>query len=318
MVLIQTSHRMYSVLRRSGISTLSLLKAIDRASTNWQVLPTLSSRRSVQTTSGLLQEPNKSSRALILYAFDHVNNKSKDDFLDILHTYESQEPTRRGHVDFIIAAMNYMDEFGVNEDLEVYKKLLDVMPKGKFISTSPMQADFMHFPKQQQCIVDLLEKMETNGVIGDAEMEQMLLNIFGKFGIPTRKFWRMMYWMPKFRHLNPWPTPRPVPNDPMVLARLAVEKISSVDPQTVITVYETKNVEDSIDETWIISATSPDQGELLKRHKVDTAVYVEGPHTVWVAHVAVDYFVLRADVTKWEYKERDVDGKQFLIFTGQN
>ena len=31
------------------------------------------------------------------------------------------------------------------------------------IPTNVFQAEFMHYPKQQQCAIDLLEKMEDNG-----------------------------------------------------------------------------------------------------------------------------------------------------------
>lgn len=46
---------------------------------------------------------------------------------------------------------------------ETYKKILDILPKGKMIPTNVFQAEFMHYPKQQQCAIDLLEKMEDNG-----------------------------------------------------------------------------------------------------------------------------------------------------------
>lgn len=292
MVLMQTRSRLYSTLQRS-VCMLRLLDTSNGRATQ-RVLPIIRDRRFFQT-SGRILEDKEPTRALTLYSFENVNKKEKETFLDVIHMYESQEPMRRGHVDFIKAAMNYMDEFGVNEDLEVYKKLIDVMPKGRFISTSPLVADFMYHPKQQQCIIDLLEKMEGNGVIPDLETQQMLLNIFGQFGIPLRKFWRMMYWMPKFRHLNPWPTPRPVPTDSLILARLAIEKISSVDAQSVVTVYRTEDVADSVDKTWVVSASSPEQSDLLRRHPENTACYVEGPFKIWVAHMPVDYFILRGD-----------------------
>lgn len=72
----------------------------------------------------------------------------------------------------------------------------------------------------------------------DAEMEQMLLNIFGKRGHPLRKYWRMMYWMPKFKNLSPWPVPNPPPNDAFDLAQIAITRICSVDLQTKVTVYQ--------------------------------------------------------------------------------
>src|SRR5690349_12998887 len=77
------------------------------------------------------------------------------------------------------------------------------------------------------------------GVIPDYEMEDMLLNIFDRRGHPVRKFWRMMYWMPKFKNLSPWVVPNPPPNDAFDLARLAIERMCTVDLQSKISVYQT-------------------------------------------------------------------------------
>ena len=56
-----------------------------------------------------------------------------------------------------------MEEFGVHQDLQAYKNILDVFPKGKYIPTNMWQVEFMHHPKQQFCALDLLEQMEQNG-----------------------------------------------------------------------------------------------------------------------------------------------------------
>lgn len=72
----------------------------------------------------------------------------------------------------------------------------------------------------------------------DLEMEDMLVNVFGKKGHAVRKYWRMMYWMPKFKNQSPWPVPNPVPDDSLELARLALQRIGSVDLQMRIEVYQ--------------------------------------------------------------------------------
>lgn len=81
-------------------------------------------------------------------------------------------------------------------------------------------------------------------------MEDMLVNIFGKKGHPVRKFWRMMYWMPKFKNASPWPLPNPMPNDILELAKVAVKRMCTVDLSSKVTVYETNAVENSLDDTW--------------------------------------------------------------------
>lgn len=95
--------------------------------------------------------------------FDNATEKNKQTYLDFIYIYELNNPHRRAHVEFIYAAMKHMKNFGVDKDLEVYKSLINVLPKGKFIPTNIFAAELMHYPKQQQCIIDLLEQMEENG-----------------------------------------------------------------------------------------------------------------------------------------------------------
>lgn len=72
----------------------------------------------------------------------------------------------------------------------------------------------------------------------DVEMETMLLNVFGRRGIPLRKYWRMMYWMPKFKNLSPWYLPPELPKDTLELALLAIQRITSVDPDMKVEIWQ--------------------------------------------------------------------------------
>lgn len=63
---------------------------------------------------------------------------------------------------------------------QVYKKLLDLFPKGKMIPTNVFQVEFMHYPKQQQCAIDCLEQMETNGKDGKYSYVERLTRITQK------------------------------------------------------------------------------------------------------------------------------------------
>lgn len=75
------------------------------------------------------------------------------------------------------------------------------------------------------------------GVIPDPEFGELLINIFGERGYPVRKFMRMLYWMPKFKNISPWPVPDKLPKEPFDLAMLAIKRITSVDPTTKISVF---------------------------------------------------------------------------------
>lgn len=121
------------------------------------------------------------------------------------------------------------------------------------------------------------------------------MNIFGEKGYPLRKFWRMMYWMPKFKNLSPWPVPDPLPNDVFELAKIAIARISSADIHSIVTVYQTSDIPESLEDTWVVSAQSPKQKKLLEAHDENQPIYVEGAFKIWIRNKAVSYFVLKGN-----------------------
>ncbi|XP_060523211.1 evolutionarily conserved signaling intermediate in Toll pathway, mitochondrial [Cylas formicarius] len=249
----------------------------------------------VHTSVGYLEKADDKS-LVVQDMFESVREKNKNTYLDMIRIYVNREHVyRRGHVEFIYAALKNMEEFGVHKDLEVYKSLIDVLPKGKLVAKNIIQAEFMHYPKQQQCVIDVLSQMEENGVIPDSDMETQLISIFGQYGYPLRRYWRMMYWMPKFKNLSPFPLPEPLPKDTFELARLAIERISGVDITNRVNVYQSADIKDSIDDTWIISAQSKTQKRLLGENKPEDPVFVEGAFTVWIKGNPINYFILRGN-----------------------
>ncbi len=140
------------------------------------------------------------------------------------------------------------------------------------------------------------------------------MNVFGRKGHPVRKFWRMMYWMPKFKNLSPWLLPNPVPDEILELAKLAVDRMCSVDIQSTISVYETKEVESSVDDTWIVSGQSVEQKELLTKHDKNSALHIEGPYLIWLRNKSINYFVLRGEPKPpLEEEEVDIDGESMTL-----
>ena len=143
---------------------------------------------------------------------------------------------------------------------------MEVFPKGKMIPENRLQADFFHYPKQQQCATSLLQKMEKNKVIPDEEMGDIILNVFGKYATPYKRYCRMMYWLPKFKNLCPWPLPEEMPQDGLELGKLAIRQvdiamlgllknliqfqITSVDPSTRLEILDTADIPDSNDKVF--------------------------------------------------------------------
>lgn len=239
--------------------------------------------------------------------FKAAEKKEKDVFLEIIRIYVKDNSFLRNHIQFILRALKCMDEFGVSRDLETYKALLDIFPKGKYIPENIYQAMMHHYPKQQDTAIKLLIQMEENYVIPDYEMQEMLLNIFGERSLVIKRFWRMMYWMPKFAYLNPWPVSEPPPTEPRELAQLAMHKLSSIDVQATVTEYRTKDVPEAIEDTWIMSTMSRSQEELLAVQPTDKPLTVEGPFMIWVGRSCIDYFVLKGDPIKRDIVYVDYD-----------
>lgn len=131
--------------------------------------------------------------------------------------------------------------------------------------------------------------------MGDIEIEQMLANIFGRRSHPYYKFQRHMYWLPKFKNLNPWLLPNPVPNDALELAKLAIRQMCTVDVESAIEIFNTQDVEESLDKTWIVSGQSPEQKLLLSNHSKDSPLKIEGPFTIWLRDRTIKYFTMIGD-----------------------
>ncbi len=81
------------------------------------------------------------------------------------------------------AALKNMKAFGVERDLEVYRALIDIMPKEKYVPQTKLQAAFFHYPKHQFCIVEVLSQMTENGVVPDSGLN---ITIFEIHQFPTR------------------------------------------------------------------------------------------------------------------------------------
>lgn len=147
-------------------------------------------------------------------------------------------------------------------------------------------------------------------VMPDVELGDIIKSIFGNRSHPFYKYGRMMYWMPKFKHLSPWLLPDPVPEDPLELAKLAVKQMCTVDVESVVDVLDTEHVKDSLDKTWIVSGQSPVQKNLLKNHSIESPLKVKGPFAIWLRNRSIKYFTLVGDAEPDDKfaPEEDADG----------
>ena len=68
-------------------------------------------------------------------------------------------------------------------------------------------------------------------------MGAIMASVFGTKAHCFRRYQRMMYWMPKFKHANPYPVPRKLPSEPWELAVLALKRMA-VDLENKVTVEQ--------------------------------------------------------------------------------
>lgn len=69
------------------------------------------------------------------------------------------------------------------------------------------------------------------------ETKVLLVQIFGEKSHPMRKYQRIMYWFPKFKHINPFPVPLQLPEDPVDVARFSLTRIAN-NLDAKVTVYQ--------------------------------------------------------------------------------
>uniref|UniRef100_A0A3Q3X7W6 Evolutionarily conserved signaling intermediate in Toll pathway, mitochondrial n=1 Tax=Mola mola TaxID=94237 RepID=A0A3Q3X7W6_MOLML len=196
--------------------------------------------------------------------------KTKATFNKVVDVFIKRDVRRRGHVEFIYAALKKMPEFGVERDLVIYNKLLDVFPKEVFVPRNFIQR--------------LMPSVET---------KVLLVQIFGEKSHPMRKYQRIMYWFPKFKHINPFPIPQQLPENPVDLAHYSLTRIAN-DRDAEVTVYQSG---EQVTLPHVVGIQSLSQMELLAKHNPNRPVFVEGPFPLWLRKTCVYYYILRADPT---------------------
>ncbi|KZR99958.1 Evolutionarily conserved signaling intermediate in Toll pathway, partial [Daphnia magna] len=79
-------------------------------------------------------------------------------------------------------------------------------------------------------------------------------------------------------------------------------------------IFQTSELRDAIDDTWIVSGQSATQRELLAKLQEKKTVFVEGAFPIWLRRTSINYFILRSDpepLSEEDQKQRaqfDYDG----------
>ncbi|KAM4754533.1 evolutionarily conserved signaling intermediate in Toll pathway, mitochondrial [Cyanocitta cristata] len=226
-------------------------------------------------------------------------------------------PGRGGRLALVEAALAAMPALGVERSLGAYNGLLRLLPRGPWVPRGPVQRLLFPFPRQQECGLQVLEQMERYGVVPDAETRFLLLGVFGPRSRPLRKVQRMMFWLPRFRRLDPHPLPPRLPPPGLAAARLGLRRIAG-DPGATVTVIQRPVPDTGEDEgsvqPYIVSSQSPEQRELLAQHDPSQPVFVEGPFPLWLRGTLLSYFVLRGDPLPPHLRDPPPDPERSFYF----
>lgn len=195
-------------------------------------------QESLQAVKSLQKRDRESLRPKIKSQFnalidtariEHKDLTSHDQFSMAVDQFLIREKYRKGHVAFIRLALQRMDEFGLERDLETYNKLLQIFPKGRFKPRRMLDALWPRSLPQMELALDLLTKMEDNGVNPNLKTYQIIKDVFGGMSFPFQKCVRLMYLFDKYENADPYKIQGELPSNPVELARLTLRRIAGDD-----------------------------------------------------------------------------------------
>lgn len=183
----------------------------------------------------------KISKAVVskyVHSFERAASfgKTKESFLGVIDNFLANDRTRRGHMEFLKAAMHYMEEFDLVKDVEAYNKMLDVFPRGRFENRTLFDAIWAKQHPQAILALDILTLMEDNWILPNENTYDLLFEIFGHASQPLQKCKRMIYWYHKLEEMFPNPYPKVLPESDTELSKLALARMTKDDQ--IITVYK--------------------------------------------------------------------------------
>lgn len=151
--------------------------------------------------------------------------KKSEQFALALNEFTTREKYRKGHVPFIRVAMQRMEEFELEKDLVTYNKILEIFPKGKYKPRKWIDAVWPRPTPPLELCLEILTKMEENGVRPSRETYFIIKAAFGRT-LPLDKCVRIMHLFDKYQDADPYEIRGGVPTDSVELCRLALFRIT--------------------------------------------------------------------------------------------
>jgi len=223
----------------------------------------------------------------------------REGFFKAVDIYVDRNKRRHGHMEFIVTAMKFIEPYGLAKDLEVYNKLLDVFPRDKFVNRTLFDAIWPKQHPQMNLALDILTKMEWQGIMPSEETHDLLYSIFGRASFPLKKVYRMWFWFETLKDINPYYLPDEVYKDRLNIVRAGIDRIlGNNDGTKIIEISSAEETEDESSEMvdykhFIISSQSEYQKQCISMLTTDKTVFVEGPINIWLGKKREEYFILK-------------------------
>ena len=158
--------------------------------------------------------------------------EKQEQFALALNDFIKREKYHKGHVAFIRIAMQRMDEFGLENDLITYNRIIDIFPRGRFAPKRMLDAIWARPTPQLELCLDVLTKMEENGVRPSIETYDIVKAVFGR-SLPLEKCIRIMYLFDKYKDMDPYEVRSELPTNPTDLSRLALFRMTGEDSELI-------------------------------------------------------------------------------------
>eukprot|EP00054_Salpingoeca_dolichothecata_P002788 m.23984 g.23984 ORF g.23984 m.23984 type:complete len:392 (+) comp13283_c0_seq2:24-1199(+) len=193
-----------------------------------------------------------------------------------------------GHVKWIKSALEHIDTKQLSPTLDTYDALLSVFPQdGRFRNKSLLDTIWPKRTIQSECALEVLDRMEDNGVIPEASTNEILLRTFGRGSGPVEKCRRMAYWLRRYSFTNPFAFPEGA-NSPRKRLALLANRLGGPRSHVV-------EIESSDENFAIFSAQSSRQESRLAELCSPSSIFeVQGPYYVWCMQRKCPYFILVA------------------------
>ncbi len=169
--------------------------------------------------------------ALLDSAKNKDNLDKYEQFTSVLKEFYTRDKSRRGHLAFIRTAVQRMDDFGLEKDLMTYNKILDIFPRGRFRSKRLLDAIWPVPHPQLELCLEILTKMEEQGVRPSAKTYDTVKAVFGRPSLPLDKCIRIMFLFDRFADIDPYEIRSELPEDPLEISRLALFRMAGEDCQ---------------------------------------------------------------------------------------